>query len=85
MAINHFADLTDEQLDAFTNGNRDEPIDFNTVAVRAKQSAFEITPETVQPGPPFKDWRAENHVTPVKDQGYNCNSCWAFSVSPSFC
>lgn len=82
VAINGFADLSDEQIAAFTNGNRDEPIEFDDIIVRAKD-VVELTPDMVQPGPPSKDWRAENHVTAVKDQGYNCNSCWAFSVRVS--
>lgn len=80
MKINNFADFAQEQIDAFTNGNRDEPLDLSTYSVRPKD-VVNITPADVQTGPPTKDWRPLGVVAPVKDQGFTCNSCWAFSVS----
>lgn len=30
-------------------------------------------------GPESFDWRDYIPMTPVRDQGYKCNSCWAFT------
>lgn len=31
-------------------------------------------------GPPELDWRKLGAVTQVKDQGFDCNSCWAYAA-----
>ncbi|XP_070495090.1 cathepsin L-like [Chironomus tepperi] len=42
--------------------------------------AIGIINETRYPvGPPNVDWRSSNCITPVKDQSFFCNSCYAFS------
>lgn len=38
-----------------------------------------ISPGSIPEGPNSFDWRERNGVTPVKDQGFFCNNCWAFS------
>lgn len=37
-------------------------------------------PPQFKRGPAQWDWRALGKVTPVKDQGYYCNCCWAFAT-----
>ncbi|CRL08642.1 CLUMA_CG021355, isoform A [Clunio marinus] len=38
-----------------------------------------LKPGTFESAPLVWDWRRHNGVTPVKDQGYFCSGCWAFS------
>lgn len=39
-----------------------------------------ISPGQLKPGLPSIDWRETGCITPVKDQGFFCNACWAFSA-----
>ena len=39
-----------------------------------------ISPGQLEPGLPSIDWRVTGCVTPVKDQGFFCNDCWAFTA-----
>lgn len=79
LAINQFCDLTTEQKKKFTTGNFLPPYEFNNFTVRPKE-VITVTPTMFPTGPASVDWKARGHVTPVKDQSYYCNSCWAFSV-----
>lgn len=84
MAINCFADMSPEQIEKFTKGNFLPPYDFSNFTVRPRavitvNGNIDNT-ATYPPGPASIDWNALGHVTPVKDQGYDCNSCWAFSA-----
>lgn len=84
LTINQFSDLSQRDLERFTQGFRYPEIDLLEVSVRSGSDIVTITPENSEfefpAGPPSIDWRSLGYVTPVKDQGYVCSSCWAFSV-----
>jgi cathepsin L len=68
VAINKFADLTNEEFRAMYNGFK----------MSAKKSNPTFVPKTTM-APASWDWRQHGAVTPIKDQG-QCGSCWAFST-----
>lgn len=77
LAVNKFADMTNQEFVAMYNGYN-YTMKMNS---QVKPSAVFTYDPTISV-PDKIDWRDQGYVTPVKDQG-QCGSCWAFSSTGS--
>ncbi len=69
------------KLDYFTNDGL--PAEWNPSPVTLSHVKGIIDAEVIQSYPSKYDLRLENRVTPVRDQGNNCGSSWAFAALAS--
>lgn len=69
--MNQFADMTPDEREGIVGGFIPPLIEPRNIGL--------VSPGQLPPGPPSVDYRARGLVTPVKDQGFYCNACWAFS------
>lgn len=68
MAVNQFADLTEEEFEAW--------LGKKSGRFPGRASGLRVAPSKELPS--SVDWREKGVVTPVKNQG-SCGSCWAFA------
>lgn len=78
LKTNRFADLYSSEKLSLSTGYRVPPYDFAEFSIQGK-SIRTVNSTLCPPGPPTFDWRMKNCVTPIKNQGYTCRNCWAFS------
>lgn len=74
MAENEYSDWTDAERRRLSNGNRISSFDYALMA----RSGSTFNDTVFPPGPTSVDF--SYCTTPVKDQGYSCNSCWSFAA-----
>lgn len=73
-STNKFADLPPDQIKSIFSGLRPVP---NQMTGR---SVSVISAGSLKPAPGPINWRTKGFVSPVKDQGFYCDCCWAFSA-----
>jgi len=75
LAINHFADMTEEEFRRQIIPHLERPPNNGATYVHPP-------PESTAELPAYVNWRLKNAVTQVKDQGC-CGSCWTFGTTGS--
>ncbi|MED6184659.1 hypothetical protein PIB30_049604 [Stylosanthes scabra] len=78
LSVNRFADLTVEEFKASLNGLK-KSSHWAAGAATAELETASFRYENVTDIPETMDWRERDAVTPIKDQGQECASWWAFS------
>jgi len=79
MGVNAFADLS---LDEFVERYTGYVPNASAKKYNAARMSFEDAVDVNAALPTSVDWRTQNAVSPVKNQG-QCGSCWAFSTTGS--
>jgi C1A family cysteine protease len=75
LEINRYADIPLSERLSFSTGNLVPDDDVLGLG----RAVAVVSSTTFPPGPAAQDWTTTNCIGPVKDQGYYCNNCWAFS------